>query len=252
MIFKDFLSRFRKDRNRAKNQDRDLEKSLDEILMTQDRLRITQGVLLMGEKTHNMLTRVFSVMEENDDAKARSVIEEDREVDQMEMEINWDCMATIAMRQPVQDNLRFLFAVMKLMTDLERVGDESTNIARHLLRQRSCFRDMDDLAEIVQIRNLVLSQLENILEAFKNEDLSLARAVFTQDEVIDKRYDKLYEAFLNVASTCDSEEMHRQAYNLTLARHLERAGDHIVNIADYICFMLTGKRIASEFDPNKD
>ena len=118
MIFKDFLSRFRKDRNRAKNQDRDLEKSLDEILMTQDRLRITQGVLLMGEKTHNMLTRVFSVMEENDDAKARSVIEEDREVDQMEMEINWDCMATIAMRQPVQDNLRFLFAVMKLMTDL--------------------------------------------------------------------------------------------------------------------------------------
>ena len=233
------------------SQEQNQEKVLDEILMVQDRARITKAVLNMGEKTYSMLSQAFSVMESDDDNDALSVIEQDRQVDQMEMEINWECLGTMSMRQPVQDNLRFLFAVIKLTTDLERVGDESTNIARHLLKHRAVFAGIEDLSKIVAIRDCVLTQLSHTLTAFKNQDLSLAQEVFIQDEAIDSYYDKIYEDFLASVSTCDNKEVRRDAYLLTLARHLERAGDHVVNIAEYICFMLTGERTASDFDPTK-
>ena len=102
------------------------------------------------------------------------------------------------------------------------------------------------------MKDCVAKQLKDVTTAFANKDLSMARYVFTQDEVIDRYYDHLYESFLSNVSASDNEEVRRQAYTLTLARHLERAGDHIINIAEYICFMLTGKRITSDLDPNKD
>ena len=69
---------------------------------------------------------------------------------------------------------------------------------------------------------------------------------------IDRIYEALYDDFLNNTVGCESMEFTRKAYILALARHLERAGDHIANVAEYICFMLTGERIASESDPSKD
>lgn len=228
------------------------EKALDEILMTQDRTRITQSVLDMGRMTYRMLERSLYVAESDDDEDARSVIDQDNEVDRLEMEIDWECLSTMAMRQPIHDDLRFLFAVIKLTTDLERVADESTNVARHLLLHRSLISDAEDLAEIRAIRDCLLEQLEDVMRAFESRDLCLARKVFARDRSIDDCYNKLYRNFLDAISECGNDETRRQAYILALARHLERAGDHIANVAEYICFMLTGERTASEADPNKD
>lgn len=228
------------------------EKALDEILMAQDKTRITREVLEMGRMTHEMLARSLYVFESDDDKDARSVIEQDNEVDRQEMKIDWECLSTMAIRQPIHDDLRFLFAVIKLTTDLERVADESTNLARHLLLHRSIVRESDDLEEIRSMKDSLLEQLKDVLKAFEKQDLSLARQVFARDRSIDERYNKLYESFLDNISVKDNDGIRRQAYILALARHLERAGDHIANVAEYICFMITGERIASESDPNKD
>ena len=229
------------------------EKALDEILMTQDRARITRAVLEMGRMTYEMLDRSLCVCESDDDEDARSVIERDNEVDRLEMEIDWECLSTMAMRQPIQDDLRFLFAVIKLTTDLERVADESTNIARHLLLHRSILRDMtEDLAEPRSMLTYLLEQLKNVMEAFEKQDLAAARRVFFGDRLIDARYHKLYESFLDGIAESSNDAIRSQAYILALARHMERAGDHIVNIAEYICFMITGERTDSEEDPNKE
>lgn len=228
------------------------EKALDEILMTHDKERITRSVLEMGRTTYEMLDRSLSVSESDEDEDAQSVIDQDNDVDRLEMEIDWECLSTMAMRQPIHDDLRYLFAVIKMTTDLERVADESTNVARHLLLHRAIIRDTDDLAEIRFIRDCILQQLTDALEAFEKQDLSLAQKIFSKDKAIDACYDKLYETFLDKIPANTNDEIRRQAYILALARHLERAGDHIVNIAEYICFMITGERIPSESDPNKD
>lgn len=228
------------------------ERALNEILMTQDRERITEMVLEMGNCAHDMLRRSISVIENGEEKDARSVIEKDATVDRLEMEINGECFATAALRQPVQEDLRYVFAMVKLTTDLERVGDESTNIARHLLRYKPYWNSLKDLGDVPVILNMVLEQLSNALTALKNEDLLLARKVFAGDVEIDRIYEALYDDFLNNTVGCESMEFTRKAYILALARHLERAGDHIANVAEYICFMLTGERIASESDPSKD
>ncbi len=228
------------------------EKELNEILMTQDRERITEMVLQMGEKTRDMLSRSISVVETGNEEDARAVLREDANVDRLEMEINWECFSAMAMRQPVQDDLRYVFAIVKLTTDLERVGDESTNIARHLLRYRPYLNDTRELGKVPVMLSLVIRQLEDVLTAIKNNDLLLARKVFVKDEEIDTLYEDLYDDFLNNAPNCPNREFSRKAYILALARHLERAGDHIANVAEYLCFMLTGERIASENDPSKD
>ena len=228
------------------------ERALNEILMTQDRQRITEMVLEMGERACDMLRRSTSIFETGEEEDARSVIAEDAIVDRLEMEINRECFSTTAMRQPVQEDLRFVFAMVKLTTDLERVGDESTNIARHLLRYRPYRSDPEDLGDVPAILNLAIAQLTDALLALKNGDLFLARKVFAGDAEIDRLYEALYDDFLNNTFNCESREFTRKAHILALARHLERAGDHIANVAEYICYMLTGERIASESDPSKD
>lgn len=245
----------RQAKNEAKNEANapiEEEKALDAILMTQDRTRITREVLEMGRKTCAMLEQSLYVVQSDNDRDAQAVIEQDNEVDRMEMEIDWECLSTMAMRQPIHDDLRFLFAVIKLTTDLERIADESTNVARHLLLHRSLLRGAEDLAELQRIHDCLLRQMEDVMRAFEKQDLPLAQQVFTKDRSIDACYNKLYQSFLDSIAEKSSTTIRREAYILALARHLERAGDHIVNIAEYICFMLTGERTASEADPNKD
>lgn len=229
------------------------EEALDEILMTQDRTRITQGVLEMGRMTHKMLKQSLYVAETNNNEDAQTVIDQDNDVDRLEMVIDWECLSTMAMRQPIHDDLRFLFAVIKLTTDLERIADESANIARHLLLHRSILQESGDITIIRSLRDFLLGQLEDVMRAFEEQNLPLAQKVFTRDRFVDNCYHKLYESFLDTISEKASAEIHRQAYILTLARHLERAGDHIANVAEYIGFMITGERITSEVaESNKE
>ena len=95
-------------KNKAKNGANapiEEEKALDAILMTQDRTRITQEVLEMGRMTRAMLEQSLYVVQSDNDRDAQSVIEQDNEVDRMEMEIDWECLSTMAMRQPIHDDL---------------------------------------------------------------------------------------------------------------------------------------------------
>jgi phosphate transport system protein len=214
--------------------------------MTQDRERVMNLGLEMGTKAREMLVRSLSILVSEEEEDARSVIEDDSVVDRLDITINWECFSIMAMRQPVQEDLRYIFAVVRMTTDLERIGDEAVNIARHFLRYRPYWDGPEDLSDVPVLMNLVVEQLENILIALKNGDFLLARRVFDRDDEVDKMYDALYDDFLNNASACESREFTRKAYVLALARHLERAGDHVTNIAESICFALTGERIDSE------
>ena len=227
------------------------EKEFNEILLTQDRERITEKVMRMGKIAREMLEHSLDLVENENESDAYAVIEQDALVDKLEMEINWECLSTMAMRQPVQDDLRYVFAVIKLTTDLERIGDESTNIVRHLLRYRPYWNSSEDLGEIPAMLSMVMNQLTQALEAMQNGDLLLARQIFVNDREIDNLYDNLYDDFLNNAANCESREFSRKAYILALARHLERVGDHVANIAEYVCFMITGERFTPEADPDK-
>ncbi|MDR3230739.1 MAG: phosphate signaling complex protein PhoU [Synergistaceae bacterium] len=228
------------------------ERALNEILMTQDREHVMNLVLEMGTKARDMLARSLSILVSEEEADAHSVIEDDGVVDRLEIAINWECFSIAAMRQPVQDDLRYIFAVVRMTTDLERIGDEATNIARHLLRYRPYWDRIEDMKEVSVILNLVLEQLDDALTALKTGDFLLARRVFERDDEVDKMYDTLYDDFLNNASACENREFTRKAYVLALARHLERAGDHVTNIAESLCFALTGERITPESDPHKE
>lgn len=238
-------------RNTKKELQRGQEKELNDILMTHDRERITEKVTEMGKNARTMLERSLSAITHGDEEAARFVIKEDEAIDRAEMEINWDCFSTMAMRQPVQEDLRFIFATVKLTTDLERIGDESTNIARHLLRYRP-YLNLTELDVVPVMLNLLLKQMDNMISSIEHNNLPLAKQVFAQDGEIDALYENLYDDFLNTAPNCSSREFTKKAYNLALARHLERVGDHIANVAEYLCFMLTGERIASDCDPTKD
>jgi phosphate transport system protein len=203
------------------------------------------AVLEMGELVLERLEMARSALAEGDEERAREVIDGDEEINRRYLDIEGDCIDLFALEQPVAGDLRFVAASFKLTTDLERVGDLATNLARYALSSRpGTFPDLD----VDGIGQAAADMLEDALVAYEEEDPTACRAIAERDDNVDalcqRASERLVRDLLERDPDIDAWELEAVlddvASVLLTIRDLERVGDHAVNVAARTLYVLEG------------
>ena len=216
-------------------------KTVEAWLYSADKKRIVDLVLKMGAAAEEALINALFSLFAEDTYLAQSVVQRDEEINAMEREIDQECLRSIAMRQPVREELRFIFAVLKTTTDIERIGDEAVNIAEWALELKKYNRTKTN-HYISGMRSIAEAMLRDALTAFKTSDTGLAKEVCLRDDRLDKMYFDAFDVFIELA-TKDTAGIRTWAGQMAVVRHLERVGDHITNIAERAYFIATGETL---------
>lgn len=203
--------------------------------------QIREHILLMGAKVEEMIAGSVRAFKDRDSELAARTIESDRQVNRLEVETDELCLRILARRQPVASDLRFITTALKLVTDLERVGDLGVNICERVieLNQEPA---LEAPVEVVKMAEAARSMMREALDAFVASDSMRAQLVIEQDRVVDAYYAQLFRDLLN-HMTQDSGKVYRATRIQSIAKYLERIGDHATNLAEMVVFMVKGKDI---------
>jgi len=199
---------------------------------------IRSELLEMGTIVDNMVGQATEALTEQDVELAEQVIANDDNVDALDIEIEASCMRLIALQAPVARDLRLLGTAMKVITDLERIGDHAVDIAK-VSRKLSTDSFIKPLVDIPRMSRAVREMLRNSMSAFVNHDLSLVDKVVEADDEIDLLFHKLRDE-LHQHMRNDAALVVQASYLLFVAHYLERIADHTVNIAERVYFAETG------------
>ena len=206
---------------------------------TQKILEVKQKVLKMGALVENIIDSSVTAMKTQDLDLARNVLKKDDEIDQLELEIEKDCMMLLALQQPLAKDLRTIASVLKIITDLERMGDNAVNIAEVILEIGE-EPILNSLKDIPRMADIAQKMLKMSLDAFVNEDIALAQKAAERDEDVDRLYETVINDFLNIIT--EKRELTKQGTKLLfLGRYLERIADHSTNICERTIYMITGE-----------
>lgn len=202
---------------------------------------LRERVLLMGARVEEMIANSVRAFLARDSDLARRMIDEDQEVDRLEVETDELCLRILARRQPVASDLRFITIALKLVTNLERVADLGVNICERVLElnQDEPLKPYIDLPKMAEAAR---SMVRDALDAFVGADAGRAERVIAQDSVVDAFYAEVFRELLEYMSQ-DPRNIYRATRLQSIAKYLERIGDHATNIAEMVVFMVRGKDI---------
>lgn len=195
-------------------------------------------LLSLGGKVETEIATSVRALAERDSALAEQVINADREVNRLEVEIDEVCRRLLVLRQPAASDLRFITTALKIVVDLERIGDLAVNIAQRAidLNQSPPLRPVHDLTKLAE---LCQKQVRAALDAFVDGDAERAEAVIKGDELLDAVYHNLFNELLALMME-DPRNIRRANSLLFVAKHLERLGDHATNVAEMVIYMVRG------------
>ncbi len=213
-----------------------MERQLDQSLE-----RIRQDLLRMGGLVEGMVERANQALVERDETAVREVIARDLEVDRLEIELDEHCMQTLVRHQPTAIDLRFVVMVMKIVNDLERMGDSAVNIAQSVeqLNREPPLKPYIDLPELSR---LVREMVRRSLDSFVERDARQAEDVCLADDEVDARYKQLFRELLTYMIE-DPKTVSRCLHLLLIARNLERIADHATNVAEDVIYYVEGRDI---------
>ncbi len=199
--------------------------------------RLNTKMIEMGAQCESLIALVVKALLDGDTAKANSVKGQGQQIDQLEREIEGICLKLLLQQQPVAQDLRTISAALKMITDMERIGDQAEDIAEIVVflngRTGSECRGIRTMAEAT------IHMVTSSIDAYVRRDLTLARAVCAYDDVVDAAFADSKQSLIHMLAenTADGE----YALDLLMiAKYLERMGDHAVNIARWVEFSVTG------------
>jgi phosphate transport system protein len=203
--------------------------------------QVRDKLLLMAGHVEAMIESAVRALVERDVVLARRTIDNDHKVNQFEVETDELCLLILAKRQPMASDLRFITLALKMVTDLERIGDSAVNICERALELSSepPIRNYDDL---VRMGELVQSMVRDAIDAFVHADVDKAQRVIDRDAAIDDVYHEIFSDILQ-RMTSDPNIVKRGVDVQSVAKWLERMADHSTNIAEQVVFMVKGKDI---------
>ena len=198
--------------------------------------RLRKQILAMGAKVEEMISTSMLALVEHQSAIATEVIQLDHQVNRMEMESDDLCMRILARRQPVASDLRFITCALKLVTDLERIGDLAVNICERVLEldEEPPLKPYFDLPRMAEAAG---SMVRDALDAFVKADADRAQDVIERDRVVDAYYAQIFRELL-ACMVRDPRSVFRATRLQSIAKYLERIGDHATNLAEMVIFMV--------------
>jgi phosphate transport system protein len=202
---------------------------------------LKQTLLAMGALVEDQIRRAMRALVERDDVLAKNIIERDREVNRYDVEVDEKCVELLALHQPTAGDLRFITTAMKIVTDLERIGDQAVNIAQRALElnlepQLKPYIDLPRMADQAQ------RMVKESLDAFVARDTELARRVCAEDAPVDALNHQIFRELLTFMME-DAKTIPRAIRLILIARFLERVADHATNIAEMVIFMVESKMV---------
>lgn len=202
-------------------------------------LTLNTMLIEMGALVETAIATSIDALKRQDVEFARKAIAFDREVDRKERDIETLCLKLLLQQQPVAKDLRLISAALKMITDMERIGDQAADIA-----EISIFLSgetyIKKLEHIPQMGEATVKMVTESIDAFVKKDLELANKVIAYDDVVDGLFDNI-KADLIALIQADSANGGQVIDLIMIAKYLERIGDHAVNIAEWVVFSITGK-----------
>ncbi|QDE69746.1 phosphate transport system regulatory protein PhoU [Myxococcus xanthus] len=202
---------------------------------------LREKLLAMGAKVENLIVQSMKALIDRDSALAEKVVAADKDVNRLEVDIDELCRKILALRQPAASDLRLITTALKIVTDLERIGDLAVNIAERSIDLNQApplapYVDTPRLAELAQ------RQVRMSLDAFVSGDVAKAEEVLRGDDLLDALFLKIFNELLAYMME-DSRNIRRATALMFIAKHLERIGDHALNVAEMVVYMVRGKDI---------
>lgn len=200
--------------------------------------KLKQKILALGALVEERVNLAVKALEERNARMAQGVIESDPEIDQLEVDLEEECLKILALYQPVAIDLRFIIAVLKINNDLERIGDLAVDIAERaafLATQEKLEEPLDFPAMVEKTK----AMLRKSLDALVNQDAKTALEVCASDDEVDEMNRQMYRK-IESAILKYPEQIDAYIHLLSASRHLERIADHATNIAEDVIYMITG------------
>ncbi len=199
---------------------------------------VREKLLAMGAKVEEQIAKSMRSLTDRDSDLGEQVKEGDIEVNRLEIDIDELCRKILALRQPAASDLRLITTALKIVTDLERIGDLAVNIAERAMDPNqapplAAYVDLPRLAELSQ------EQVKKALDAFVRADPESAEEVLAADDHLDDLFVKIFNELLAFMME-DSRNIRRATSLVSICKHLERIGDHAVNVAEMVIYMVRG------------
>ena len=203
---------------------------------------LRNSVLSMGGQVETQLSRAIAAIVSGDSELGLRVANDDYMVNEMEVSIDEECSRVLATRAPAAIDLRLIVAIIKTITDLERIGDEAEKIGFLASKLAAMDRPVDSYRELKNLGNHVLHMLRDAMNAFARLDVEEAYEVVREDERVDEEYETI--ARQCITFMMEDPRSIKRVMNVTwAARSLERIGDHAKNICEYVIYMVQGRDV---------
>jgi len=202
---------------------------------------LKEKLLLIGHKAEQAIADATQALMERRPSLAQQVVDADDEIDSLELEIDDICFEILAREQPVASDLRFITTAMKIVGDIERIGDNGVNIARRCL-EIAHEPELKPVIDVPVAARAAQRILKESLDAFVNGDAELAKRVIEGDRYIDDVCEQMLRELLTYMFE-DPSNVSRALRLIFVARNLERVGDHAANIAEMVIFLVEGNDV---------
>ena len=199
------------------------------------------ALIKMSSVVEELLINSITALKKQDQTMAKSVIDSDDIVDQMENEIEDKCLKLIALQSPAAKDLRIIATAMKIITDLERIADHAVDIAKITLKLIN-ETYMKELIDIPRMGELVSRMVKDCIDAYVNQDTEKALAISKVDDEVDAIYNQVFRELL-LFMIEDPKKINQATHFLFVSKYLERVGDHVTNICERIIYTVTSEHV---------
>lgn len=210
-------------------------------LYTQQLAALKTKLIQMGAMCEDAISCSIKGMLQGDTELLKKVENTELDINQMEREIERLCMKLLLMQQPVASDLRSVSSALKIISDLERIGDQAYDIAE--ISKHLKFSEFSSKVHIQEMATAAIRMVTDSVEAFVQRDLSLAQRVLKEDDTVDTLFNKVREDLVRMIQSENGGDVEMMLDLLMIAKYLERIGDHAENVAEWVVYLLTGEHV---------
>lgn len=199
---------------------------------------LNTNMIQMGALCEDAISAAIQSLLEDDKTIAKKVADTELEIDQMERDIERQCMRLLLMQQPVATDLRVVSSALRMIADLERIGDQAFDIAD--ITKSGSFQGFSGKVHIKEMAKAAIHMVTDSVDSYVKQDVQLAKHVAEEDDVVDELFQKVRRELAELIHT-DQNASEQALDLLMIAKYLERIGDHAVNVSEWVIYSVTGK-----------